>query len=299
MKNIYVFLIIISFFNCKLIAQDENCWYTIDFENYIDTLRITIDTINLPNNSWEIGVPNKGFFNGSFSPPNAILTNIDDSYPINDSSIFTIKHVQGIGFAQQRTAFLSSMYKVDCDTLDDFGIIEFSPDNGNLWYNILDDEIQNLLNWESEKPVFTGRSDWRYFSVNLARLSVSPDFIDTVLFKFTFISDENDSHRDGLMFDDIEIYDYYEGMNSFQGIFCTNIYPNPVVDWFVITGGNVKAHLQYQLSIYNMIGVKLVNIELPNLLEKIIIENLPGGIYIYHLENIKNHNSSFGKLIKK
>ena len=56
------------------------------------------------------------------------------------------------GFAFVHTAILSGEYYVNSDSLTDFGLIEFSPDNGTTWIDLINDTTYaNDLWWNSPK----------------------------------------------------------------------------------------------------------------------------------------------------
>ena len=134
--------------------------FFLDFENpYSVEHVLTIDTISNPNNSWQIGIPNKEFLSDAFSPMNVIITDTINPYPVNDTSAFTIWHVADEGFVEPHSADLQGYYKVNSDSLRDFGRIDFSPDNGNLWVDLINDTIYPPPMWRSDIPVLTGTSN--------------------------------------------------------------------------------------------------------------------------------------------
>ena len=55
---------------------------------------IFIDTINNPNNIWQIGLSQKTFLSSSDV---VMITDTLNSYPANDTSSFILKHVPDIG----------------------------------------------------------------------------------------------------------------------------------------------------------------------------------------------------------
>ena len=104
----------------------------------LQTCNLSIDSISNSNNIWQIGQPQKNIFDSASSLPNAIVTDLTNPYSINDTSSFIITHVAGMGFWMGHTFDLSFDYFVDTDSLNDYGIIEFSPDNGATWCNLND-----------------------------------------------------------------------------------------------------------------------------------------------------------------
>lgn len=201
-------------------ARTQTVIYTFCFdstENCSEYNGITInDTINIefdnnPSNNWEIGHPQKNTFNSTSSPTKAIVTKLTESYTSNDTSRFSIK--LWVDYAPNTifwsNASLSFDYLVDTDTLTDFGMIEFSPDNGVTWIDLLNDpNYEEYIDWYN-LPILTGSSNGElkvaglYFEEIAAHLNVEAN--DWIGFRFSFISDDVQTNRDGLLFDNIRI----------------------------------------------------------------------------------------------
>jgi hypothetical protein len=198
------------------------------------------DTVSNPDNSWQIGSPDKPVFTGAYSVPNAIVTDTVNPYPVNDTSAFIIKNMgNGDGFQYHHTVSLQGSYFVDSDSLTDFGTIEFSPDNGNTWIDLLGAEYEENIDWMYGKPVLTGNSSgWQTFGWNISQLSMVMEIGDTILYRFSFISDGVQTNRDGLMFDNLRMQDYVEGIEEIQNDNLIVVYPNPVADCLSIESIN-------------------------------------------------------------
>ncbi len=222
----------LSFIALFSFGQDLSFFeYSLNFENSIFLEHLQIDTISNKNNIWQIGPPQKSVFKKGFSIPNVIVTDTINSYPINNTSSFIIRNLAGVGFDFPHTVVLAGSYYVNSDTLSDYGTIEFSPDNGKTWIDLINStSYPNEIQWYTIKPVLTGNSNgWRNFNVNLAPLG--PQFNikvrDTVQYRFTFISDGDQSNKDGLMFDDIHFEDWAENVAEIKNDHLISIYPNP------------------------------------------------------------------------
>lgn len=186
----------------------ENCLEYYANNNH-DSIYFEFD--NNPSNNWEIGHPQKNTFNSTSSPTNALVTKLTESYTSSDTSRFSIK--LWVDYAPNTIFWfntsLSFDYLVDTDTLTDFGMIEFSPDNGVTWIDLLNDpNYEEYIDWNF-KPVLTGSSNGvkvhsrLYFEEIAAHLNVEAD--DWIGFRFSFISDDVQTNRDGLLFDNIYI----------------------------------------------------------------------------------------------
>lgn len=177
---------------------------------------LNIEIATNPNNSWQIGSPQKTVLNTSFSSPNVIITDTVSTYPINDTSSFTIEStaIHSSSSVNWSNFHLSFKYFVDSDTLVDFGMIEFSPDNGLTWIDLINDpNYSGYLEWAVNNiggngisPTLTGASNgWVQASVNMRSLGVLLDIQPgtNFIWRFSFISDAIQNNRDGLMYDNI------------------------------------------------------------------------------------------------
>lgn len=217
MKSILLTLSFLSAFGFARTQQIYNiCFDSIEHchEYYANNIHDSIyfEFDNNPSNNWEIGHPQKNTFNSTSSPTNALVTKLTESYTSSDTSRFSIKlkveHAANTIFWSN--ASLSFDYLVDTDTLTDFGMIEFSPDNGVTWIDLLNDpNYEEYIDWGYSKPVLTGSSNGIKVSENFhfeeiaAHLNVEAN--DWIGFRFSFISDEVQTNRDGLLFDNIRI----------------------------------------------------------------------------------------------
>ena len=261
--------------------SQSSYFYTLDFEDTAALHHLRIDTVSNLNNIWQVGAPQKTIFTNAYSNPNVIVTDTINPYPINDTSSFTIVNVAGDGFTYPHTASLIGEYSVNSDTLTDFGTIEFSPDNGTSWYDIINDTfITNHIYVQQHWISLTGNSNgWQQFYVNLAPLGplFNIQLGDTVLWRFTFISDSIQTNKDGLMFDNFYFEDYVEGIPEIQNDNLISISPNPTSNELRIYKSNVSDSQKVQVLNYrgqvlydnsNFIG------------DMIDIRQLPNGIYL-------------------
>lgn len=253
----------------------------INFEDTVDYSCLSIDTIHFPENVWSIGAPQKTLFTSGFNSSNAIVTDLNMSYPSNDTSVFTIKVLNGMGFEFHHTVALSGRYFVNSDTITDFGKIDFSPDNGNTWIDLLNDtiyipETSNTWYWYG-RPTLSGNSNgWQFFHIDIAELSYVLNITDTVLYRFSFFSDSIQTNKDGLMFDNLRFLDYVEGVKQIQNTGLISIYPNPVSDKLEIRKGNQNEISTVQ--ILNNYG-QIVGEYIDKYNETIDIQSLTNGIY--------------------
>jgi len=259
------------------------------------------DTLANPNCIWQVGFPQKSVFTPNIASPNAIMTDTLNPYPINDTSSFIIKHAVGEGFLCPGPSSIGIVgdYFVNSDSLYDFGIIEFSPDNGATWVSITSD-TDPLPNFN---PLgLTGNSTgWKQFNIPLGVVKNMYNFesFDTVQFKFTFISDDVFDNLDGLMFDNIKIKDndcVLVGNNEIQEQ-NSNTYPNPFTTNLNL---NYEHLTKGKLFIYDMTG-KLVHSEIIKNTNSTTVNTseFTKGIYFYKIVDSKTGlNVSRGKIVK-
>lgn len=173
---------------------------------------------------WQIGTPQKSFFNGAHSGTKAIVTDTLNYYPPNDTSRFI--YIIRNPYTQTCFTAMEFWHKYDMDPAGDKGVIEASYDGGLSWVEVKDTSgfdpwWGTYFWWEAdyhestgeytEHPVITtGTSDgwikstfgWQWFiTVSSAdSIIINPD---SLMIRFTFISDAIMEDKEGWMIDDI------------------------------------------------------------------------------------------------
>jgi hypothetical protein len=284
--KIRILILFLTLISPRLFGQWD---WKLNFEDTGYYSRVTIDTNTNQNNIWQIGQPIKPIFNNAFSPTNAIITDTMNAYPINDTSSFIIKHVRN-GFPEGVSSLLLDFhYKLNTDTISDYGIIEASIDNGLTWINLLtDDSIYNLF-WISPKPILSGNTtEWQHFSIELSELTYTLGYYDTLLYKFTFISDSIQTYKDGWIIDNFVFNDTWQGTNKNISNNLISIFPNPVSNKLKV---NLLVNDRNQkIQILNNLGQVLYNNS--NNTEQIIdISQFSNGVYFLEYWDSKNFST--------
>ncbi|MFT5820736.1 MAG: hypothetical protein ACI8ZM_001983 [Crocinitomix sp.] len=262
----------------------------LNFDTDLNLEYIYRDTVANPDNIWQIASPNKVVFIEATSSPNVIITDSTNSYPINDTSSFIIIHeiTECFDFGSG----LEGKYFVDSDEGNDYGKIEFSPDNGISWILISDDTLTfeswdgEIYTWPTEIYISGDISDsisfsgetvgWEDFYINLeqGREIFECEEGDTVLFKFSFISDSIFDDKDGLMFDDLVLRDLLTfGIDEANPIALT-VYPNPTAEIIYLNAPNNEIQ---KVEVFNIQGRRIYTSITE--LNQVNVSNLPIGNY--------------------
>ena len=261
--------------------------WDIDFEDTATLSRVYIDTISNSNNVWEIGHPDKVLFISAFSNPNAIVTDSLNPYPTNDTSSFIVIHLADggwpIGYPK---VDIGGYYYVNSDSLNDYGYIDFSYDHGNTWVRV--DSSLGGCTWGAveDLPTLTGNSyGWKHFYYCLKVPYGVVNVGDTVLYRFTFVSDSVQTNKDGLMFDNLHFEDWAEGKNELHNDNLISISPNPVSEQLIIHRGKISIHGIIQ--IINETG-NMIYCRKDYKGEAIDTQNFINGIYVLKYSDSEN-----------
>ncbi|QQS29458.1 MAG: T9SS type A sorting domain-containing protein [Sphingobacteriales bacterium] len=288
---------------CSLQFADE-CNFLVDFETPEPYL--SLDTVAVSDNIWQVGTPSKVLLNNTFSGNHAIVTDSLNPYPINNHSYFDL-YIGGFNICGYPSSIFVEMYhQFDTDTLQDGGYITVSFDKGETWKNIIGDfsnELESGLGppWESKNIYstedvlyngeygFSGRSEglvhtafaWYVLGVGNSRSSIA----DTAILRFNFISDSLQNNREGWLIDHIKIYSCeiesnVQDLQYDSGLFI--LHPNPAQ-----TIANVKMnkiYSQIEIQISDILGNTVSKSELKQTAEfPINISDLDTGLYFVRL----------------
>ena len=122
---------------------------------------------------------------------------------------------------------------------------------------------------------------------------------DTVLYRFTFISDSIQSNKDGLMFDNLNLIDYAESITNLPAnLFQSQAYPNPAKSQIIIDFDN-DDYQDFELEVFNALGLLIYsekNIR-GNRIE-LNLSDFPQGAYYYNLRQTESGKWSKGKFVR-
>ncbi len=301
MKNLTLF-ILISFFASHLTAQKDYGYEwsidTVTFEEPCFYLKTDTSAINI----WQIGEPQKTFFNSSFSLPNAVVTDTLNNYPVNKYSYFDlIIDDNSFPYFYNQMCF-EIKHKIDTDTLKDGGYITVSFDKGQSWNIIIneqlidycivpnpwDDSFINKNIYSQEDTLFngeygfSGKSDWTEtrFTWSYCPVKNNTEVADTVIIRFNFISDNIDNEKEGWMIDDIRLFNADLGSNveNLNKQKHSAFQTNPVKDKSIIIFD--KIYKNTDVYLYDFQGKELRKTTVKNKKEYLFTaNNLPVGMY--------------------
>lgn len=254
-------------------------------------------------NIWQQAVPGKS----QLGPPNitdrVMVTQADTAYPPDNQSSFTVPFVMNCDPCIH--LLLIGRYWVHTDSLQDYGSLLFSPDNGNLWIDLINDtNIVPLSSWkyfqtDPFRPVLTGNSNgWVNFEGDFVNLLDQYDVKvgDTVLYRFGFTSDNNHNGKDGLAYNYLR-FDQQYLFTEVQEINLRDvkIYPNPSDDLFTIE--NPISDIPLVVEVFNSQGRILLRDKLQPGRNKIDASTFPNGIYPYRIISLNGDQNRSGRLV--
>jgi hypothetical protein len=278
---------------------------------YVDTVTfeivepgIRMDTS--AGNSWQIGKPQKSFFDSSFSAHRAIVTDTVNSYPPADTSRFTFTFYNT---SMSCANCLRFWHKYDTDTLKDHCYLDASYDNGNSWIFLQDTVISSwggqfwwnpdyhLSNnsFTAHNSYMSGKSDgwiesefcWQwYLPVRMDTIISRPD---SMMVRFNFISDTVTNSKEGWMVDNILLVEADESQCSGVREYseeAISISPNPARDVLYL---ELKEQTQNPktISVYNLLSQRVIYYSISGRNSRISLntQGLESGIYLVALSD--------------
>jgi hypothetical protein len=266
--------------------------WNLDFDSPAFLDRVYNDTVSNPNCIWQVGHPTKTVFNSAYSNPNAIVTDTLNPVPAHDTSTFYLMH-QRDNFAPWHGFYLDFWFQMDGDSTD-YGRIEISPDSGLTWINILNQDTTYQIQWQSIKPTLKGStSGWQEFRIDMTQWASGWGTFpvamtaDTILFRFTYITDSSSTPHDGWIIDNFILEDVWEGIQEYQNNNIISIAPNPTNENLLIH--KTKSTDNASIQIYDCKG-QLVSENKNFKEENISTKNLQNGVYLLKYSDTKNYS---------
>lgn len=252
---------------------------------------IQIDTTD-STNVWQVGPPQKMVFDTAFSPPNVLVTDTINTYPINANSSVEFEVVPWISwgiFAMQWTQ------KIDMDDAQDGGLIEYSLDNGTTWESVFDNPyVYNFYGYDTSNvdTIHTGQTGFTGTDSTWRNVWLCFDFswmttqVDTLDIRFTFVSDSVDNMRDGWMIDNLFFSEtFIHTLNKVEQDEYMAVYPNPTNGRVFIETQKINDfHLIEQMVLYDASGRIVQTFGASPTKFFIDIDHHPDGIYFLEVQ---------------
>ena len=237
---------------------------------------------------WQIGQPQKIIFDSAATLPNVIVTDTVNFYPVNNTSSFQFTIVPWMNWGILAVQW---MQKLDMDSGFDGGKVEFSVDAGASWENAFNNpHVYNFYGFlpenhdtlETGEDVFTGSdSTWRdiWLCYDMSWLS----FIDSIMVRYTFISDPQDNGKEGWMIDNMLAHlTIIHTIGEKDQDKYINVYPNPATDIIYIETQKLQEfHIIEYIALYNSQGIVVE--EWSNIPTKYFIKTYKYSNGVYYL----------------
>jgi len=298
-------LLIPAFICClALLPGKANAQWSYDVVTFeVPVTKIVIQPGN--GNLWQIGRPQKTFFNAAEEGVKAILTDTIHPYPPSDTSSFI--YIIRNPYTQTCRTCMDFWHKYDMDSLNDKGLMDASYDGGKSWLPV--DDTFNVSPWGSyfmwngdyhasngtytyHKLITTGKSDgwiksnfcWQwYIPVKNDTIIAMPD---SLMIRYTFISGAVAQNREGWMIDDIVTssagWELCSGMDENKNSLNISVSPNPFSFQTILQSKTPLKRVT--LTVYNPFGQAVKQItNISGLSVTLKRDNLPAGLYFLRL----------------
>ncbi len=293
-KMIFTFGLIISILTSNAQFHGDNFdgnWTGIGYQELVYDFDTTHGI-----NVWQIGQPQKTVFDQAYSLPNSLMTDSINSYPINDTSIIVVKApVIAQDWGSHTIMFY---YKLNTDSLSDYGKLEVSGDNGVTFINVLTQWDEYGFWWNGDiLESFTGNTnEWSWFSICVSSLLDSFPTADTIQYRFTFISDGIQTNKDGWIIDDLVVTDLTSRISEIKDNYSSICYPNPSskiisIEYIKYDDNNINIELynnKGQLICKKNYNCKKIDLD---------ISEYENGVYYYRIIDVKNKFQTYNKFI--
>ena len=313
-------LILIEIPTSQLLMAQNTLYDEINFDNQEDLSQFYSDsTIG----DWQIGVPQKVFFEEAFSLPSAIMTDTIQPFTADIRSSFILKFANSDSIqGEYYSGELCFRHKLEAENGVDFAQVALSANQGEFWSDFTNDQGGFILTEEAGGVMYSEDfyNDW-YFDGSDSLYGFSGVFDtyrhtclsicwywpviqgglrsyppDSLWVKFTFISGSNSLQNAGWIIDDVTFGDYYCGSGLVEkDLPPLDVFPQPAGERLqFIKPQNTTS--QAKLHIYNALGeVVKVSPYQGNQLS-IDVQKWSSGLYTYILFD-KEIPVNVGKII--
>ena len=313
MKRAILFLFFLNFLigvsqgqNKANVGDTIGIWQVINFDSTYNFIHIDTSSQNL----WQVGAPQKTYFNSAYSPSKAIVTDTVTDYPVNNHSYFDLYIGTFNNPMYTWDIYIDFWHKYNTDTLKDGGYISVSWDKGLTWMNIIKDSVygnvspgttwsgSSLNLYTTNDTLYNGEYGFSGKSNGWVHSCMAWDVIpckfnfppDTMIVRFNFISDSINNPKEGWMIDNIRLFsiDLGGGIHDLLNNNNTvNVFPNPFNKSTEISFD--KNYERINLEIYDMQG-KFIGMKDYSNCNKVFFNRneLNDGLYLFKIKTDNN-----------
>lgn len=269
---------------------------TVDFNNNPNNFLQKDYSIN--SNLFEIGNSYKNTYINEYFGSNALMTDTINPYlKSNLSSVrFKIRCIECL-FDEFSLDFY---YKMDCDTLHDGGLVQYSTDDGLNWDNIINCTFCDLTNFYGAEDTISSLGDVGFNSSvetwAMSGIHINTQELSEIDFRFVFGSDSCDSGKNGWLIDNISINGSTVHIPENTNTNKVSLFPNPVTEISVLQLNDNSDDIE-RLVIYDITG-RIVFVRDGELFRECVIDqnSFISGLYFYKIKTNNSHYY-FGKFV--
>jgi len=296
-KNILVVIFAVQLFSG---LSQSTFFYSdsINFEEPCNYLFIDSSSTNL----WQIGIPGKTILDTAYSTPYAIITDTLNYYTSNNHSNFILK-LEPESIENGGQTNISFWHRFDTDSINDYGVVEVSYDEGTDWKVLCTDTTYHI--YYTRNGFYTGSflatgisNSWMLDHIEFDFYLTGTGFPENIWLRFSFYSDDVQNEKEGWMIDNIQITGHFPWGIEENNVFNSYPYPNPCQKYLYIVIPGYK-NLNFTLYIYDYLGKIIESERFAG--EKIQINTVQykNGIYFYKIISKDDRGISHGKFIIK
>jgi len=266
---------------------------TFDLNDSADREYFFIDTTQ-SNNIWQYAKVNKP----GFAQLNSVALTTDSvaNYPVNDTSSFMFKIIFSTNNSanQFNSLGITLHHKYQTDSLHDGLRIEYLDMYNQKWlnatwgFNFLIANRDSSYNWGDkyiQDPLSGNQATFHYSRLAYGMPGVKGP-VDSVLLRFTFVSDSIQNNKAGWLIDSIMIE---------ANCFCTGglneckLAQNDYLAYYdgnsIIINSLLAENRKSDFTLFDAMGRELMTDEVHFGLNSISVDNLPTGYYIVKVKN--------------
>jgi hypothetical protein len=325
MKQTYT-LFILLLLSYSGFCQTSDFTLTFEDSTVINQVFYT-DSILDPAGIWQIGKPNKPFFDSGYASTNAVVTLLDSAVPAGSKASFIVS-IPSLRAGNWNGALITFASKLDLDSGHSGAYVEFSIDSGIHWHGVftryltdghynylgqehfcvascngeeVDGQIISPPTWYQHIPqdttsfgvhYFTGTdSTWIQDTIAIpAGCILKTSQLSSFLLKFSVFTDSASALKAGWMIDSIHF-----NSNPFYCIGGINsshltISPNPAESGFSISLTD-QVDNNYSVTLLDLTGREVMSRDFTGREVTLHREGLAAGSYIVKVTNSRTQDT--------